>query len=174
MLSRFMVVFATSVSCAAPEAPTSVPSPTPVSVPVAAPVDAPAPPPAIDAPARPALAVDDCKALVAAPALAIATVVSSKTDCSGIGNKHIVFDVVRLVRGTAISRIVTSRPLYGSRRESFTVGDTFVVAIEPRSRPAQTAKCVTIPAHEGTVRHHVRAASAADAEHLVEAIAACP
>ena len=126
----------------------------------------------MDAAARPVLAAADCRALASAPALAIATVASSKADCSSIGNTYVVFDVVRLVRGENVARVVIRRPLYGTERP-FAVGDTFVVAIEPDVRPAQTVQCVPLPAHEGNVRHFVHASSAMDAERLVEATSSC-
>jgi hypothetical protein len=125
---------------------------------------------AVDSPRHAALADADCRTLSSAGALAIATVASTTPDCSGVGHERIVFDVVRLVRGANVTKVVTSRALYG-RQDRITEGDTFLIAIDPADHPAATVACVPLPAHQGTVKHLVRVASLAAGE---QALAACP
>jgi hypothetical protein len=126
-----------------------------------------------DVPAARQLDAAECGGFAPARALAIATVASSTPDCSGVGHARIVFDVVKLVRGENITRVVASEPLHRAGSDRIAVGDTFVVAIEPEQRPAQTVHCVSLPAREGVVRHRLRAESAADAEQIVDAVRAC-
>jgi hypothetical protein len=118
------------------------------------------------------LAADDCTVLHDAPALGVAVVILSKPDCSSVGHRRIALEVRRLVRGTAIQYLVTSRPLYERGDKELEVGDVVVVAIEPVQRPAETVYCVALPAHEGTVKRAVEVDSEATANRIADEIAA--
>jgi hypothetical protein len=159
---RCVLVLVTVVGCSGKSAP-----PRPSAPPVA---DAPIAIAPADAAGDPALGVEECRRFAAAGALAIATVANNTSDCSGVGHERIVFDVVRLVRGTNITKVVTSRSL-AANEGPIVAGDTFLLAIEPVDRPAATVHCVPVPAHQGTVEHLVQVASIAAAE---QALAACP
>jgi hypothetical protein len=113
----------------------------------------------------------DCRALRAGRALGVAVVVESRPDCSGIGHLRVVLEVRRLARGTGIERIVTSRPLYGSREPRLEVGATVIAAIEPEVRPAETVYCVALPARQGSVRHAMQVDSLEAAEPILEVLA---
>lgn len=114
-----------------------------------------------------ALSTEQCRAFTDAGAIGIAVVASRTPDCSSVGHNRIVLDVQRLGRGQDIATLVTSRPLYGAARNELAVGDIVVVAIEPVVRPAETLMCVPLPAHQGTVRLALEAASLADAERIL-------
>lgn len=124
-----------------------------------------------------ALSAADCVALTWSRAVGVAVVQSRTSDCSGVGNHQIVLDVPHLSRGEGIQRIVTSRPMAGSRSAELAVGTTVLAAIEPDRRPAQTVNCVPLPDLDGTLRHAVEVDSVDTGMRVLSEIAAgrlCP
>jgi hypothetical protein len=118
----------------------------------------------------PALSREDCDAFEAAPALAVAVVVTSEPDCSSVGHTRTVLEVRSLGRGAGIERVGTSRTLYSNEEPRLQVGDTALVAIEPRLSPAETVHCVALPERQGSVRHAVKVDSLATSQALLDAV----
>lgn len=150
-------------------APTPAREPTRVEIPRAEAASSAAPPRAAPAPTLPA---GDCRALRGARALAVAAVVLSEPDCSGVGHQRVVLEVRQLARGAGIERIVTSRPLGSADGPAFQKGDLFVVAVEPGVRPAEVVYCVALPAHQGSVRHALKVGSEDEARRILDEVAA--
>jgi hypothetical protein len=119
----------------------------------------------------PPLSREDCDAFDSASALAIAVVVVSQPDCSSVGHLRVVLEVQRLVRGSGMTHVGTSRALFSQSELRFEVGDTLLVALEPEIQPAETFHCVSLPDRQGSVRHAVKVASISEAEPLLDAIA---
>lgn len=125
----------------------------------------------------PALSEADCKAFLGAPALAVAVVVTSQADCSGIGHLRVVLEVRHRNDATDIDLVSTSRPLYAQSMPAYRLGDAFIVAIEPAAVPAETVYCVPLPARQGQVLHLVGVDDESAGERTIEGLLAgelCP
>jgi hypothetical protein len=145
----------------APQAPAPAPKPT-------RPDDPPPPPQA------PALTDSDCAVVKTAPAIGVAVVTESRTDCSSVGGRWVVLEVKHLARGEKITLAAIRLPLHDRKLQ---VGDTVVAALEPIDMPSKTVYCVALPAFQASLSRAVTVDSFETGKRLADAIAAgrtCP
>jgi hypothetical protein len=111
------------------------------------------------------LSPEQLSAIGGEAAVALLRVTFDKADCSGIGNQHVVLEVVELGRGPlTVKKVRWSGPLYGKAPgpRGLVVG-----GIEVKALPARKAPCLSLVAADGHLRAFVRVDDADDGRQLL-------
>jgi hypothetical protein len=106
---------------------------------------------------------------------AVIRLLSATSDCSGVGHRHLVFEVLEARGGAALRQAYVSCPLY-SRCAALDgplaqPGAIAVARLRPDARPARTVACVAVPATDAVVACAVEVDGVADARRRLAATA---